>query len=62
MQHGVPGGEFRELREKGDSVLPQRQNQKYEEFFESTANNGILETKTTIMIQLAAAFSFGCYP
>ena len=43
-------------------MLPQKQKQKYEEFFESTAKNGILDTNTTIMIQLAASFSIGCYP
>jgi len=47
---------------KGDPMLPERQKQKYEEFFESTANNGILDTNTTVMIQLAASFSIGCYP
>ena len=43
-------------------MLPERQKQKYEEFFESTAKNGILDMKTTVMIQLAASFSIGCYP
>jgi alkylhydroperoxidase/carboxymuconolactone decarboxylase family protein YurZ len=47
---------------KGEPLLPERQNQTYEEFYESTANNEILDQKTTIMIQLAASFALGCYP
>ncbi len=43
-------------------MLPQMQRQKYEEFFESTVKNGILDIKTTVMIQLAASLSIGCYP
>jgi hypothetical protein len=43
-------------------MLPEKQQQKYDEFFESTVKNGIVDTKTTVMIQLAAAFSIGCYP
>ena len=43
-------------------MLPKRQKQTYEEFFESTAKNEILDQKTTVMIQLAASFVMGCYP
>ena len=43
-------------------MLPEIQKQKYEEFFQSTVENGIIDMKTTIMIQLAASFSIGCYP
>jgi hypothetical protein len=43
-------------------MLPEMQKQKYEDFFESTARNEILDKKTTIMIQLSASFSIGCYP
>lgn len=43
-------------------MLPERQKQKYEEFFESTAKNEIVDLKTTVMIQLAASFVIGCYP
>jgi len=43
-------------------MLPERQKKSYEEFFESTANNGILDQKTTAMIQLATSFALGCYP
>jgi len=43
-------------------VLPEKLNQAYENFFESTVHNGILDAKTTLMIQMAAAFAIGCYP
>ena len=43
-------------------MLPKKQKQTYEDFYESTANNGILDQKTTVMIQLAASFVMGCYP
>ena len=43
-------------------MLTQSVQRKYEEFFESTANNEQLDSKTTVMIQLAAAFILGCYP
>ncbi len=43
-------------------MLPKKQQAKYEEFFASTVNNEILDKKTTVMIQLAAAFVVGCSP
>lgn len=43
-------------------MLPEKQKQTYEAFFESTAKNEILDQKTTMMIQLAASFVAGCYP
>ena len=47
---------------KGDTVLPMHQKEAYEAFFEATEENGILDPKTTVMIQLAASFAIGCYP
>jgi hypothetical protein len=49
-----------ERREK--PMLPDKQNQAYEAFYESTVHNKILDPKTTVMIQLAASFVMGCYP
>jgi hypothetical protein len=43
-------------------MLPERQKQKYEAFYESTTKNEILDQKTTVMIQLAASLVMGCYP
>ena len=48
--------------QKGGKMLPEVQKNAYEAFFESTAENNILNEKITIMIQLAASFSLGCYP
>jgi hypothetical protein len=47
---------------KGELMLPESQKKAYEEFFESTAKNEILEQKTIVMIQLATSFAIGCYP
>jgi len=47
---------------KGGPLLPERQKQTYEEFYESTSENEILDRETTVMIQLAASFVIGCYP
>ena len=43
-------------------MLPEKQKQTYKAFFESTEQNNILDSKTTLMIQLAASFAIGCYP
>jgi hypothetical protein len=43
-------------------MLPESQKKHYEAFYESTVNNGLLDPKTTVMIQLAASFAIGCYP
>jgi hypothetical protein len=43
-------------------MLPIQQKERYEAFFASTTENGILDPKTTVMIQLAVSFAIGCYP
>jgi hypothetical protein len=43
-------------------MLPEKQKQAYEAFYATTAKNGILDPKTTVMVQLAASFAIGCYP
>ena len=50
------------IQMKGKPLLPEKQKQTYEEFYESTVKNEILDQKTTLMIQLAASFAIGCYP
>lgn len=47
---------------RGVVMLPEKQNKAYAEFYESTAKNDILDPKTTVMIQMAAAMAIGCYP
>lgn len=43
-------------------MLPDTQSKTWTAFFDSTVNNDILDPRTTVMIQLAAAFAIGCYP
>jgi hypothetical protein len=43
-------------------MLPAKQKKAYASFYNATANNAVLDQKTTIMIQLAASMSIGCYP
>jgi hypothetical protein len=47
---------------KGEHMLPEKQKSAYEQFYESTAKNELLDPKTTVMIQLAVSFVIGCYP
>jgi hypothetical protein len=43
-------------------VLPEEQNKKYREFYDTARYNDILEPKTTLMLHMAAAMAIGCYP
>jgi hypothetical protein len=43
-------------------MLPARQQQAYDTFYDSARHNDILEPKTTLMLHLAAAMALGCYP
>lgn len=43
-------------------MLPEKQKTAYEAFYHATEDNGILDAKTTVMIQLAASLVIGCYP
>ncbi len=43
-------------------MLLGKQKKTYETFYESTANNELLDKKTTVMIQLSSSFAIGCYP
>ncbi|MGM0453152.1 MAG: carboxymuconolactone decarboxylase family protein [Thermodesulfobacteriota bacterium] len=43
-------------------MLPEHQQRTYDAFFKSTAENDILDPKTTTLIQLATSFALGCYP
>ena len=42
-------------------MLATKQEQIFNEFQNVTHNNDILESKTTIMLHLAAAMAVGCY-
>jgi len=43
-------------------MLPKRQGKVFEEFYDSARNNEILDSRTTLLVQMAAAMAVGCYP
>jgi AhpD family alkylhydroperoxidase len=43
-------------------MLPEHLKQNFVNFHNSMVSNGILDPKTTVMIQLGAAMALGCYP
>jgi hypothetical protein len=43
-------------------MLPKKQKNAFDDFYDSARYNEILEPKTTLMIHLAAAMAVGCYP
>ncbi|SNB46297.1 carboxymuconolactone decarboxylase family protein [Geobacter sp. DSM 9736] len=43
-------------------MLPEKQQKKYSEFYESARNNTVLDPKTTLLVHLATAMASGCYP
>jgi hypothetical protein len=47
---------------EGTAVLPRKQQECYSAFYDSARKNDILESKTTLMLHLAAAMALGCAP
>ncbi len=43
-------------------MLPEKQQKTYCDFYDAARNNQILEPKTTLLLHLATAMAFGCYP
>ena len=43
-------------------MLPEHIKQNFVNFHNSMVDNGILDPKTTVMIQLGTAMALGCYP
>jgi hypothetical protein len=43
-------------------LLPDNQKTAYKGFYDSARYNNILGPKTTLMIHMASAMAFGCYP
>jgi hypothetical protein len=43
-------------------MLPKKQKNAFDDFYDSARYNEILEPKTTLMIHLATAMAVGCYP
>lgn len=42
-------------------MLPETQRETFFKFFDSTVENDVFDTKTTIIIQLASALTSGCF-
>ena len=55
---GKPANQHR----KEKPLLPEKQKNKYRQFYDSARNNDILEPKTTLMLHMATAMAVGCYP
>jgi hypothetical protein len=47
---------------KERTVLPEKQDKVFGEFYKSARYNKILDQKTTLLIHLATAMSTACYP
>jgi hypothetical protein len=60
-QTGSPGKPANQDR-KEMTLLPEKQKNKYREFYDSARHNDILEPKTTLMLHMATAMAVGCYP
>ncbi len=43
-------------------MIPEHVNKSFAQFRDSVVTNGILDQKTTFMLQVAAAMAVGCYP
>ena len=43
-------------------MLPDKQQQAYNNFYKTALENGIFDPKTTRLLQLAASMAIGCYP
>ena len=47
---------------KEKTMMPKQVNQSFADFRNTVVNNGIIDPKTTFMIQMGAAMAVGCYP
>jgi hypothetical protein len=43
-------------------MLPERQKAAYEKFYAAARHNNVLDARTTLLIHIASALAFGCYP
>ena len=48
--------------QKKELMAPEKQMKAFDKFYESVRNNKILDSKTTLLIQMATAMVVGCYP
>lgn len=43
-------------------MLPESQNDAFNQFYKTARFNGVLDAKTTLLLHLATAMSVACYP
>lgn len=43
-------------------MLPEKQDEAFNQFYKSARFNSILDKKTTLLLHLATAMSVACYP
>ena len=43
-------------------MIPEQVNQSYADLRKTVLNSGIIDPKTTFMLQMGAAMAIGCYP
>ena len=43
-------------------MKPLNQDKAYRRFYNAARNNEVLDPKVTLMLHIAAAMAFGCYP
>jgi hypothetical protein len=46
----------------GEAMLPEKQDEAFNQFYKSARFNKILDPKTTLLLHLATAMSVACYP
>ncbi|SPF43666.1 conserved hypothetical protein [Syntrophobacter sp. SbD1] len=50
------------LTKKEKTMMPKQVKLSFADFRDAAVNNGIIDPKTTFMIQMGAAMAVGCYP
>lgn len=53
---------FDHLLEEEAAMLSEELESAYHRFYDAANCNTVLSAKTTLLIQMAAAMAFGCYP
>jgi alkylhydroperoxidase/carboxymuconolactone decarboxylase family protein YurZ len=51
-----------QLDRGGETMLPDKQQKAYANFYDAARHNGVLDPKTTLLLHLAAAMALGCSP
>ena len=48
--------------QKGDRMLPEKQDMTFTDFYKAARFNDVLDPKTTLLLHLATSMSVACYP